>query len=115
MNSRAVPMGRISFPANIPNVRFHHWCGGAAPASSIAHKGSVAGAKALAGAVVDLLSDPALVRRAKDTFKDELGGVVYQSLLPADQKPPSDLNRVLMEEHRPAMREHHVRERPVFS
>ena len=108
-------MGRISFPANIPNVPYHHWCGGAALASSIAHKGSVAGAKALAGAVVDLMVDPALVRRAKDTFKDELGGVVYQSLLPADQKPPLGLNRALMEEHRPAMRAHYVKDKPVFA
>jgi len=113
--SWAVPMGRISFPANIPNVPYHHWCGGAALASSIAHKGSVAGAKALAGAVVDLMVDPALIRRAKDTFKDELGGVVYQSLLPADQKPPLGLNRALMEEHRPAMRAHYVRDKPVFA
>jgi aminobenzoyl-glutamate utilization protein B len=113
--SWAVPMGRISFPSNIPNVPYHHWCGGAALASSIAHKGSVAGAKALAGTVIDLLSDPSLVRRAKDTFRDELDGVVYKSLLPADQKPPLDLNRALMEEHRPAMREHYVTEKPVFS
>jgi len=113
--SWAVPMGRISFPANIPNVPYHHWCGGAALASSIAHKGSVVGAKTLAGTVIDLLSDPALVQRAKDTFKDELDGVVYKSLLPADQKPPLGLNHALMEEHRPAMREHYVREKPVFS
>ena len=34
---------------------------------------------------------------------------------PTRQRAPSDLNRVLMEEHRPAMRAHYVTERPMFS
>jgi aminobenzoyl-glutamate utilization protein B len=109
-----VPMGRVSFPANIPNVHFHHWAAGAALATSIAHKGSVAGAKALAATVVDLLSDPALVQRAKDTFAVEIGDVTYRPLISADQKPPLDLNREMMESFRPAMRENYVKERPVF-
>ena len=45
--SWAVPMGRISFPSNFPNVAYHHWCGGISLATSIAHKGAVAGAKTL--------------------------------------------------------------------
>jgi aminobenzoyl-glutamate utilization protein B len=113
--SWAVPMGRVSFPANIPGVAYHHWCAGAALATSIAHKGSVAGAKALAGSVVDLLTDPALVRRAKETFAEELDGVTYRPLLPPDQKPPVALNREMMEAFRPQMREHYVREKPVFA
>ena len=86
--SWAVPMGRLSFPASVPGVPFHHWTAGVALASSIAHKGAVAGTKALAGAVIDLLTDPALVQRAKETFREELGGVTYRPLLPAGQKPP---------------------------
>jgi aminobenzoyl-glutamate utilization protein B len=112
--SWAVPMGRISFPANIPGVAYHHWCAGAALATDIAHKGSVAGAKALAGTVLDLLMDPALVQRAKDTFAEELGGIKYAPLLPPDQKPPVALNREMMEAYRPQMREHYVKEKPVF-
>jgi aminobenzoyl-glutamate utilization protein B len=110
-----VPMGRISFPANIPNVNFHHWGAGAALATTIAHKGSVAGAKTLAASVVDLLSDPALIKRAKETFAEEIGDVVYRPLIPDDQKPPVTLNREMMEAFRPAMREHYVKEKPVFS
>jgi len=109
-----VPMGRVGFPANVPNINFHHWTGGAALATSIAHKGTVAGAKTLAASIVDLLSDPALIRRAKDTFAEEIGDVTYRPLIPADQKPPVALNRELMESYRPAMREHYVKERPVF-
>jgi len=110
-----VPMGRVGFPSNVPGVPFHHWTGGAALATSIAHKGAVAGAKVLAATAVDLLSDPALVQRAKDTFADEIGDVTYEPLIPADQKPPVDLNREMMEAFRPAMREHYVTEKPVFS
>jgi aminobenzoyl-glutamate utilization protein B len=109
-----VPMGRVGFPSNVPGVPFHHWAGGAALATTIAHKGAVAGAKALAGSVLDLLSDPALIRRAKETFAGEIGDMKYRSLLPPDQKPPVTLNRDMMEAFRPAMRAHYVRERPRF-
>jgi aminobenzoyl-glutamate utilization protein B len=108
-------MGRVGFPSNIPHVPFHHWAGGAALATSIAHKGSVAGAKALAGSIVDLLSDPALVARARETFAAEIGDVTYRPLIPDDQKPPVALNRETMEAFRPAMREHYVKEKPVFA
>lgn len=113
--SWVVPMGRIGFPANVPHVAFHHWGGGAALASSIAHKGSLAGAKVLAGSVVDLLSRPDDVARAKSTFAEEIGSVKYRSLLPADQKPPVELNRELMEKFRPLMRPNYVQKRPRFT
>lgn len=113
--SWVVPMGRISFPANVPGVASHHWSGGAALATSIAHKGTVAGAKALAGTILDLLTKPETLARAKSTFADELGSTRYQPLLPGDQKPPVDLGRALMDDFRPAMRAHYVKERPRFA
>ena len=69
----------------------------------IAHKGAVAGAKAFAAAVVECFSNPAVVEEAKRTFKEELGGVEYKSMLPPDQKPPVELNRAMMEKFRPEM------------
>jgi aminobenzoyl-glutamate utilization protein B len=112
--SWAVPMGRVSFPSNIPNIAYHHWCAGVALATSIAHKGSVVGAKTVAGSVVDLLMEPELVARAKATFEIELGGVVYEPLLPPGQTPPLELNRVQMAPYRDAMRAHYVKQKPVF-
>lgn len=112
--SWAVPMGRLSFPATVPDVPFHHWTAGVPLATSIAHKGAVAGAKALSGAVIELFLDPALVQRAKDTFKQELDGVQYRPLLPPEQKPPIDLHRDLMEHWRPKMREHYLTQTPQF-
>ena len=68
----------------------------------------------MAATAIDLLSDPKLVARAKETFKEEIGDTEYRPLLPPEQKPPIDLNRELMERYRPAMREHYLKERPVF-
>ena len=83
-------------------------------ATSIAHKGAVAGAKAMAGSAIDLFLTPTLIDRAKKTFKEEIGDTEYRPLLPPDQKPPLNLNRDLMERYRPAMREHYLKEKPVF-
>jgi aminobenzoyl-glutamate utilization protein B len=86
--SWVVPMGRVWFPANIPHAAFHHWSAGAALTTSIAHKGSVAGAKALAASALDFLTSPEAVEEAWRTFRVETEGTPYKSLLPAGQKPP---------------------------
>jgi aminobenzoyl-glutamate utilization protein B len=68
----------------------------------------------MAGAALDLFLEPKLVAKAKETFKEEIGDTEYRPLLPPDQKPPLELNRALMERFRPAMREHYLRDKPVF-
>jgi aminobenzoyl-glutamate utilization protein B len=110
-----VPMVKFYFPANIPGCSAHHWSAGVSLATSIAHKGAVAGAKAMAAAALDFLTDPAKVRDAKATFKEEIGDVVYRPLLPPDQTPPVDLNRAQMEPWREKLKAHHVKEKPVFA
>ena len=110
-----VPMVKFYFPANVPNINFHHWAAGVALATSIAHKGAVAGTKVCAAAVTECFANPAVVEEARRTFKEELGGVVYKSMLPAGQKPPVDLNRVTMEKFRPAMAKHYLSEIPEFT
>ena len=109
-----VPMAKFYYPSNVPNIAFHHWAGGVALATSIAHKGAVAGSKAFAAAVVECFSNPAVVEDAKRTFRDEIGSVAYKPLLPAGQKPPAELNRGLMEKFRPAMAKHYLKEMPEF-
>jgi aminobenzoyl-glutamate utilization protein B len=109
-----VPMVKIYYPGNIPNITFHHWAAGVALATPIAHKGAVAASKVLAGSVIECFRNPAVVAQAKASFKKELEGTNYFSMLPPDQKPPTELNRTMMEKFRPAMREFYVKERPVF-
>jgi aminobenzoyl-glutamate utilization protein B len=110
-----VPMVKFYYPANVPGISFHHWAAGAALATSIAHKGAVAGSKVMAASIVECFKNPAIIEEAKRTFKDEIGDVKFKSMLPPDQKPPVELNRVMMEKFRPAMREHYVKEKPIFS
>ncbi len=110
-----VPMAKFYYPSNIPNINFHHWAGGAALATSIAHKGAVVGTKAFAAAVVECFANPAVVAEAKRTFKEELGGIEYKSMLPAEQKPPVELNRTIMDKFRPEMRKHYLKEKPEFA
>ena len=112
--SWVVPTGLINFPANIPGVSYHHWSAGVSLATSIAHKGAVVGAKAMAASAIDLLMDPKRVTQAKETFKQEIGDVEYRPLLPPDQKPPLELNRELMERYRPLMRKHYLDQKPAF-
>jgi aminobenzoyl-glutamate utilization protein B len=109
-----VPMARVWFPSNVPNLVYHHWTAGSALATSIAHKGGFAGAKAMAASVIDFLQDPALVARARQTFAEEIGGQAYQPLLPGSQKPPADLNKALMDRFRPLMEPHYIKTRPEF-
>jgi aminobenzoyl-glutamate utilization protein B len=110
-----VPMVKFYYPANVPGISFHHWAAGTALATSIAHKGAVAGSKVMAASIVECFKNPAIVEEAKKTFKEEIGGVEFKSMLPPDQKPPVELNRAMMEKFRPAMREHYVKDTPVFS
>jgi aminobenzoyl-glutamate utilization protein B len=109
------PMVKFCFPASIPHVNFHHWAAGVPLATSIAHKGALAGAKVMAAVIVECLKNPAIVAEAKRTFKDEIAGVEYRPLLSSDQKPPIDLNRAMMDKYRPLMEKHYLIERPVFS
>ena len=109
-----VPMVKLYFPANIPNISFHHWAAGVSLATSIAHKGAVGGAKVLASCVIECFRNPQIVADAKTTFAKELEGTNYFSMLPPEQKPPLDLNRATMEKYRPEMRKHYLHERPKF-
>ncbi|GAF80658.1 unnamed protein product, partial [marine sediment metagenome] len=104
-----VPHGRVSFPANVPGVPFHHWAAGIAEATPIAHKGTVAGAKVMAGSVVDLLTTPELLQKAKETFSQEVAGSTYESLLPPDKKPPIGMNAAEMAKYREAMKAHYLK------
>jgi aminobenzoyl-glutamate utilization protein B len=110
-----VPMAKMYFPANIPNINFHHWAAGVALATSIAHKGALAGSKALAGSVIECFRNPAVVEKAKATFANEVKGTPFFSMLPPDQRPPVDLNRATMDRFRPAMREFYLKDTPVFT
>jgi aminobenzoyl-glutamate utilization protein B len=100
----AVPTITLGFPSNVPNTIGHHVTSAMAMATPIAHKGAVAGAKAVAMTVLDLMTTPSLIAKAKSyqqtvQFKDEK----YDPALTPDDKPAIHLNAELMERMRPKM------------
>ncbi len=103
-----VPHGRVTFPANIPGVPAHHWAAAIAEATSIAHKGEVAGAKVVAGSIVDLLTTPALVAKAQETFKQEVAGSTYRPLVTPETKADLQMNVEEMAKYREAMKPHYA-------
>ena len=63
-----VPTVTLRFPSNIPGLPGHNWANAISMATPIAHKGVVAGAKAQALTILDILSKPELVKAAWDYF-----------------------------------------------
>lgn len=112
--TQVVPHGRVNFPSNVPGVPAHHWCAAIAEATSIAHKGEEAGAKVLAGTIIDFLTSPKLLEKAKKTFSKESEGISYRSLLPEGQKPDTTINEELMAKYRPLMEPFYLKKDIVF-
>ena len=110
-----VPSGYFTFPASVPGVNYHNWQAAVTPISSIAHKGEVAGAKVLAATLLDLFTQPEILTKAKTQFEQDTKGTSYFSFLPADARPPLDLNREMMERFRPEMRKHYLNKTPRFN
>jgi aminobenzoyl-glutamate utilization protein B len=101
--SWVVPSAVLYFPASVPGINYHNWPAAVTPTSTIAHKGMVAGSKALAGALLDYLTKPELVRQARAEFDQATAEMKYFDVLPADAKPPLDLNKETMERYRAEM------------
>lgn len=103
-----VPSGAMAFPASVPGIQYHNWQAGVTPTMSIAHKGTVAGAKVMAASLIDLLTSAELRQKARTEFESATTRTKYFSLLPADARPPLDLNRDMMERYRPAMQQFYL-------
>lgn len=99
-----IPSITIGYPSNIPNTIPHHITSAMAMATPIAHKGAVAGAKAVGMTVLDLLTDPSLIFRAKDYFINiQKAPSTYDPLLSAEDMPAIELNSEIMSRVRESM------------
>ncbi len=100
-----VPTIQLFYPANIPGTKGHHWADAIAMATPIAHKGSVAGAKAVALTLIDLLTNPALLDSAKAYFTNvQTKDVHYQPFITEKDPPSIFLNKAIMDTYREKMR-----------
>ena len=88
--SWVVPNGRFYGATWVPGTSSHSWQAVAAGGMSIGHKGMINAAKTLAFTAVDLMTDPALVQRARAEFDGKRGaGFVYRPLI-GERSPPLD-------------------------
>ena len=103
-----VPTIVLRFPSNIPNLPGHNWSNAIAMATPIAHKGVVAGAKAQAMTMLDILSKPDLVKKAWDYFRDvQTKETKYTPLIRPGDTPAIWLNEKIMAEYRPEMKKYY--------
>ena len=103
-----MPTITLSYPANIPGLPGHNWSSGIASATPIAHKGVVAGAKAQAMTVLDLLTKPELVKQAWAYFNDvQTKDVNYIPFITKDTPAPTHLNKAILEKYREQMRKYY--------
>jgi aminobenzoyl-glutamate utilization protein B len=100
----SVPTIVLRYPSNIPDLPGHHWSNAISMATPIAHKGIVAGAKAEAMTLLDLLLRPELIQQAKDYYVNEqTKEQKYTPLISAKEFPATYLNRKIMEEFKPKL------------
>lgn len=103
-----VPTIVLRYPANIPGTKGHHWADAIAMATPIAHKGSVAGAKATALTLVDLFTDPKILADAKTYFtKVQTADIQYKPFIKASDPPAIYLNKEIMDKYRDQMKKYY--------
>ncbi|MFJ7512608.1 M20 family metallopeptidase [Peribacillus simplex] len=84
-----VPTGQIYVTTCAFGTQPHSWQLVAQGRSSIAHKGMLLAGKVIAASAIETMQNPELIEKAKAEHKKQLGGEVYQSLIPLGVKPSS--------------------------
>jgi len=98
----------LRYPANIPGTKGHHWADAIAMATPIAHKGSLAGAKATALTLIDLFTNPQILIDAKDYFTNiQTKEVKYKPFIKATDPPAIYLNKEIMDSYRDQMKKYY--------
>ncbi len=100
-----VPTIVLRYPANIPGTKGHHWADAIAMATPIAHKGSLAGAKATALTLIDLFTDPKVLADARAYFTNvQTKDVKYRPFIKQTDPPAVFLNKEIMDRYREQMK-----------
>jgi len=102
--SWSLPTIVLRYPSNIPGLPGHHWANAISMATPIAHKGIVAGAKAEAMTLLDMLLKPEIIKEAWAYYKDEqTKDIKYESLITSKEQPAIYLNKKIMTEFKPKL------------
>lgn len=106
--TRVVPTATLLFPGRVSGTIAHHWSAVASNYGSTAWKGLNAGAKVMAATAIDLFLNEKLLSAIKEEFGAYEKKHPYESFLPDDAEPPTELNKELMEKWRPKMEKHYL-------
>ena len=102
--SWSLPTVVLRYPSNIPGLPGHHWANAISMATPIAHKGIVAGAKAKAMTLLDMLMKPEIISDAWAYYKDEqTKEIKYEPLISNKEQPAIYLNKKIMTEFKPQL------------
>lgn len=86
--SHLTPTAAFSMTTAASGVPWHSWATSACHGTEAARKAAVNAAKIIAATGVDLLVDSELLAAAQEFHRESLGGALYVSPIPQDQKPP---------------------------
>ena len=85
--SAVAPLSELNVATRPLGTAAHHWAQTACSAHPIGQKGMIVAAKVLAATAVDLLTDPTLVKAAREEFQATTKGKPYVSPLSPDARP----------------------------
>ncbi|WP_128547972.1 amidohydrolase [Larkinella soli] len=106
--SWSLPTVVLRYPSNIPGLPGHHWSNAISMATPIAHKGVVAGAKAEAMTLLDLLMKPELIKNAWEYYtKEQTKEIKYTPLISPKEYPAVYLNREIMSKFKPELKKYY--------
>ncbi|MFD2572622.1 peptidase dimerization domain-containing protein [Spirosoma soli] len=102
--SWSLPTIVLRYPSNIPDLPGHHWSNAISMATPIAHKGIVAGAKAEAMTLLDMLMKPEIIKEAWVYYKEEqTKDQKYTPLISPKEFPAIYLNQKIMADFKPKL------------
>lgn len=81
------PTAEFRAATYVPGTPAHSWQAVACSGMEIGRRGMVVAAKTLALSGIELLTNPGLVKEARQDFERRRAGFEYRSRIPADQKP----------------------------
>ncbi|RCR66811.1 amidohydrolase [Larkinella punicea] len=106
--SWSLPTVVLRYPSNIPGLPGHHWSNAISMATPIAHKGVVAGAKAEAMTLLDMLLKPEIIKNAWDYYtKEQTKEIKYTPLISPKEYPAVYLNKEIMTKFKPELKKYY--------
>lgn len=114
--SWVVPTVTLRFPSNIPGLPGHHWSNAIAMATPIAHKGVSKGAEVEAMTIIDLLTQPSLIKDAWTYFNEvQTAETKYEPMIQSDTQAPTYLNTEIDQKFRKALEPFYYNEKKYKS